>query len=96
MELVLKIKSILLSNAENCKLKKITKPNNESHKMAPWFDSECKNGKDYISKLGKILKKNPGNLEARLELNQQKKHLKRLIATKKRNHKQTILHFTVL
>ena len=60
--------------------------------MAPWFDKECKSKKLHLSKLGKILKKNPGNPEARLELKQQKKHLKRLIATKKRSHKQNMLH----
>ena len=87
--LVAEIKSILLSNAVDCKLKTFKKSNKESRNLAPWFDKECKSKKFHQ---GKILKKNPGNPEARLELSQQKKHLKRLIAMKKRSHKQNMLH----
>ena len=73
--LALSIKTVLFNTAHTCELKRKTtdKPNKVN---VPWFDSECRNYKNEIHKLGKSLKVDPLNEAIRQVLNKHKKTLK--------------------
>ena len=87
-----KLKEILISNANECKLRKKKYPQNADTRSEPWFDSECKNGKMALLDLGKHLQSKPNDKSIRVELNLQKRNFRKLIATKKRHYKHKILN----
>ena len=58
----------------------------------PWFDFECQNIKNELSKIAKKIKSQPQNLELRPHILKQKKLLKQTINRKKREHRNSILN----
>ena len=77
------IKTILLSNAQNCKLRKKRMPNKNTDLSAPWFHKECVGMKDKLRKLGGVLEKEPSNDTIRNDLLTQKRLFKKTCNTEK-------------
>ena len=90
IELAKEIKILLLENAKtsDIKEKKRFKADNKSE---PWFDSDCKKGKDLIRNLGNRIKKAPMNETLRLSLCNEKKTFRRVIQIKKFQCKKKML-----
>ena len=88
LNLGIEIKKILINNAKSCKVK--TKKYKKGDCSAPWFDSECKNKKDNMRKLGKDLKNEPSNQNIRSSLSELKRSFKKIVAYKKRKYKRNI------
>ena len=59
------IKSILISNAQKCKLKQKRYLSRVKTSSAPWFDRECSNTKSVLRKLGKDLRRDPNDDKTR-------------------------------
>ena len=91
INLAAEIKNILLSNAQNCKLK-LKKGNKNNDNSAPWFDKECNEMKTNLRTLGKSLKRDPGNGIIRNSLLQHKRLFRQLVRQKKFKYKQNILN----
>ena len=86
------IKTILLSNAQNCKLRKKRIPNKNKDLSAPWFHKECVVMKNKLRKLGGLLKKEPSNDTIRKDLLTQKRLFKKLVIRKKNFYRLGILN----
>ena len=83
------IKSLLIDNARQCKIKK-AKHDNSGNLSAPWFDTECVKAKNEINSLGNQLKKEPENCEIRSSLAVHKRIFKKIVRQKKRRYKENI------
>ena len=66
--------------------KKRKKPSGD----APWFDEECRKGKEEVNGAGKSVQTSPRNIKLRTALGEKKRRFKKLIRTKKRSHTKKI------
>ena len=57
---------------------------------APWFDIDCRKGKDAVTEAGKNVQRNPKDLNLRKVLGEKKKIFRSLIRDKKRLHAKNI------
>jgi hypothetical protein len=88
LEIATKVKSLLFENTKISAMKvKKTIPR-EGLKSEPWFDQECKVKKEKLRSLANKVNKTPNDAEVRNMLSETKRDFKRIIAIKKRQHKQ--------
>ena len=57
----------------------------------PWFDKECVDCKNDISKLGKELGKNPGDVSIRNNISKKRKFFRKISLAKKRRYKRNVV-----
>ena len=84
-----KIKQLLLENTKISQIK--VKKKDGKTETDSWFDSECKNKKEYINHLGNKIKKSPSDQSIRNELSLVKKEFKRTVLIKKRRYKEKMV-----
>ena len=84
------IKDILWTNALSSKVNAI-KTGGERDISEPWFDKECADFKNEISKLGKTLANNPSDFSIRNTISEKKKIFRKVSLAKKRRYKKNVV-----
>ncbi|XP_048582669.1 uncharacterized protein LOC125568335 [Nematostella vectensis] len=82
----------LLSACENAGLRYQNNDIKESSVNKMWFDKECKNEKENLRSLGKLLSKQPDQRELGAVLKEKKKSFKKLCRRKKYTHYNNIVN----
>ena len=82
------VSEVLVEAADRIKAKFVKGHDNQD---PPWFDSSCKEMKDSIRDLGKMIRKNPRNDNLKTTLSAKKKELKRCVPKNKTNYKNDLM-----